>query len=257
MNLRAWIELSRCSNLPTVWSNVLHGLAAGAYVSAHARFGEHAVGELSRDASWYLNQGFMLLVSMSLIYIAGMVLNDAFDAKEDAAERPSRPIPSGRVSRRAAFVVGFMMLGAGVAGSAVYRESAVLITVALLALAVVAYNATHRRTWLGVPFIAICRGLLILAGASAFGLVAGERWWSVVALPAAAIAVYTALVALLAVREADPNARIKPVHIGLILAAMPLLDALFLGLLGHLRLAGVCIGLALLTVVLQRTVRGS
>ena len=31
-----------------------------------------------------------------------MVLNDVFDAEVDAREQPDRPIPSGRVSRRAA-----------------------------------------------------------------------------------------------------------------------------------------------------------
>jgi hypothetical protein len=39
-----------------------------------------------------------VLLSVSLIYVAGMYLNDAFDRDYDAAERPTRPIPSGEVS---------------------------------------------------------------------------------------------------------------------------------------------------------------
>ena len=70
MNARAWFRLGRVSNLPTVWSNVLAAVAlagaGGAFVSPGALFG--------------------LLTALSLFYVAGMVLNDAFDAEiEDAA----------------------------------------------------------------------------------------------------------------------------------------------------------------------------
>ena len=34
-----------------------------------------------------------LFVSLSLFYVGGMYLNDAFDAGVDALERPERPIP--------------------------------------------------------------------------------------------------------------------------------------------------------------------
>ena len=40
------------------------------------------------------------------LYLAGMVFNDVFDRKQDAAERPHRPIPSGRVPLTAALVLG-------------------------------------------------------------------------------------------------------------------------------------------------------
>ncbi len=41
---------------------------------------------------------FALLIGVSaLLYLSGMVLNDYFDRRQDARERPQRPIPSGRV----------------------------------------------------------------------------------------------------------------------------------------------------------------
>ena len=43
---------------------------------------------------------FGLLASSCCLYLAGMVFNDVFDRKQDAEERPSRPIPSRRWARR-------------------------------------------------------------------------------------------------------------------------------------------------------------
>ena len=40
------------------------------------------------------------------IYAAGIALNDVFDYAIDLEERPGRPLPSGRVSRRFAAWLG-------------------------------------------------------------------------------------------------------------------------------------------------------
>lgn len=40
----------------------------------------------------------LLTGSSSLLYLAGMALNDWADREVDARERPERPIPSGRVA---------------------------------------------------------------------------------------------------------------------------------------------------------------
>jgi len=41
-----------------------------------------------------------LLVASSLLYTAGMVLNDVFDYEVDRQERPQRPLPSGQIGLR-------------------------------------------------------------------------------------------------------------------------------------------------------------
>ena len=75
----AYLLLGRISNLPTVWTNVLAGmLLAGAPL--------HPAGLA------------LIAVSMSLIYTAGMWMNDACDAGADARARADRPIPSGDVT---------------------------------------------------------------------------------------------------------------------------------------------------------------
>lgn len=103
----AWLELLRVANAPTLASNAI----AGAAVGLHALPPGSAVpaGSLALAGSGLL-----------FIYLAGMVLNDAFDARTDSTERPGRPIPSGRVTVARAVTVGLVMLGVGgaMAGSA-------------------------------------------------------------------------------------------------------------------------------------------
>jgi hypothetical protein len=90
------LRLGRVSNLPTVWTNTLAGivLAGGAAVDPRTP---------------------PLIVALSLFYVAGMYLNDAYDAEIDARERPERPIPSGQVSAETVFTAGFAMMAAGLA----------------------------------------------------------------------------------------------------------------------------------------------
>jgi hypothetical protein len=51
------------------------------------------------------------------LYTSGMVWNDFFDVEQDRRERPDRPIPSGRVSRRTAGLLAatLMLVGVGFA----------------------------------------------------------------------------------------------------------------------------------------------
>ncbi|HEX8947610.1 MAG TPA: UbiA family prenyltransferase, partial [Dissulfurispiraceae bacterium] len=46
-----------------------------------------------------------LILSTSAIYAGGCVLNDLLDKKADEKDRPDRPIPSGMVSVREAFLL--------------------------------------------------------------------------------------------------------------------------------------------------------
>ena len=48
-----------------------------------------------------------------VLYASGTALNDVFDFEIDRAERPNRPLPSGRVSRRAAAWLGGLGLAIG------------------------------------------------------------------------------------------------------------------------------------------------
>jgi heme O synthase-like polyprenyltransferase len=135
------LRLGRVSNLPTVTSNVLAAVA------------------LSRGKASPVTIA-VVCVAMSLMYVAGMFLNDAFDREIDARERPERPIPSGQIGAGAVFDAGFVLLLAGIALTIVASFATgagwrpILCSVALAALIVI-YDAHHK----GNPFSAVVMGL--------------------------------------------------------------------------------------------------
>ena len=100
MNLGLALRLGRISNLPTVWTNVLVGVMLAGGSLADTRLA-------------------LLMLALSLFYVGGMFLNDAFDRDFDAKHRPERPIPSGQVSVQEVFIAGFGLLAMGMAGVAV------------------------------------------------------------------------------------------------------------------------------------------
>lgn len=153
------LSLGRVSNLPTVWTNMLTGVVL-------------AGGTFDDGRAW------LLLVAFSLFYIAGMYLNDAFDADIDAAERPARPVPAGRVSRTTVFAAGFAMLtlaialmfGAGrVAGTGPWPGLAGLA----LGGVIVYYDWHHKNNPMSPVVMGISRMLVYI----------GAGLWVVVPLP--------------------------------------------------------------------------
>lgn len=151
----ALLKLGRVSNLPTIWTNTLAAiLLAGGHLTTLALA--------------------MLFAAMSLFYVGGMYLNDAFDAEIDAIERPERPIPSGVISRAAVFALGFAMLGLGILGLAATSGLAAADTgytpifagIALAAV-IVFYNCYHKSNPLSPVVMGLCRVFVFIAVASA------------------------------------------------------------------------------------------
>ena len=154
MTVGVYLRLGRISNLPTVWTNVLAGmlLAGGPLVP----------GTLG-----------VLIVALSMFYVGGMYLNDAFDREFDARTRPGRPIPSGQISATAVFTIGFALLGGGVAlllvpalGSPVLNWTPVASGVALGGV-ITYYDVTHKRDPLSPLVMGFCRVLTYLTAALA------------------------------------------------------------------------------------------
>lgn len=149
------LRLGRVSNLPTVWTNVLAGLVLG---------GTHIAGSLYA----------LLGLAFSLLYVAGMYLNDAFDREIDARERPERPIPSGLVAPNTVFGFGFlllagglvllMMIGFGHPDGTGWRGP---LAGAALAGAILVYDAWHKGNPLSPLLMGFCRMLVYIGAAVA------------------------------------------------------------------------------------------
>jgi 4-hydroxybenzoate polyprenyltransferase len=152
-----YLRLGRVSNLPTVWTNTL----AGVVLSGGAR-----------DAATLARLTFAL----SLFYVGGMFLNDAFDRDIDARERPERPIPSGQVTAAEVFGIGFGLLGTGLvllALNASLRSEPVgsaLVSGTLLGAFIVLYDAWHKQNPFSPVVMGLCRAALyVTAGLGAGG----------------------------------------------------------------------------------------
>ncbi len=155
------LRLGRVSNLPTVWTNALAGVA------------------LAGASPW---QWAILPVGLglSLAYLGGMYLNDAFDRSIDARERPSRPIPSGAIDANTVFALGFGLLLAAVAvlaaaarGFDAPPDGAVLAGLALGG-AIISYNWNHKGNRFSPLSMAACRLLAyVVAGLAATATVPG------------------------------------------------------------------------------------
>lgn len=166
MNLPVALRLGRISNLPSVWTNVFVGVA----LSGHA-------------ASW--DRVAILVLALSLFYVGGMFLNDAFDREFDARHRRDRPIPAGQVSASAVFAWGFTMLGFGVAGVMAAgwisaRENgawSAAVTGAALAGMIVLYDAHHKNNPLSPLVMGACRILVYASACSAIAASVSASVW--------------------------------------------------------------------------------
>lgn len=281
MNLRALLELCRISNLPTVWSNVFAGFAIGTVLSEYSLsrsiYQIRLFEAFSEDWGWHMLFLASTLIGISLIYCGGMVLNDYWDREIDQAERPFRPIPSGRVKPRQAkllfiglFIFGFVVAGGYVIPIALIARAGPLSQVyeyfgpyllTLLALigCVVFYNKAHQKSKASVLIMGLCRSLAFLAPALLFVREMHTR--PVIALfiigPAVTLLAYTILISIVARREMETKRFGGPKTIMNMIAAMPLLDAFWLVVIGLWPASLFCVGCSVMTKLAHRKVAGS
>ncbi|MGW7463446.1 SCO3242 family prenyltransferase [Streptomyces xantholiticus] len=141
-----WAELLRVSALFTVPGDALAGAAA---------------------AGLRPNRGTAYAIGASLcLYEAGMALNDWSDREEDAVDRPHRPIPSGRITPRAALTAAGALTATGLVLAARAGRPALAVATALSAT-VWAYDLRLKHTPAAPATMAAARGLDLLLGAIA------------------------------------------------------------------------------------------
>jgi 4-hydroxybenzoate polyprenyltransferase len=150
-----YLLLIRVPNLFTVPSNILAGYFA-------------TISTANADVDQLLS----LIVSSVLLYVSGIVLNDYFDINVDRKERPSRPLASGRITKRSALLLAVISIVAGniLALSASWIS---FIISGSLTLVIFAYNYRLKRNAISNPLaMGLARFLnVVLGGSPALGLV--------------------------------------------------------------------------------------
>lgn len=97
-------------------------------------------------------------------YLAGMALNDWSDRDLDAAERPERPIPSGRVTPGTALAVAGGLTAVGLALASGLGRRGFTVATALAATAW-CYDLVAKPTALGPVVMGAARALDVVLGA--------------------------------------------------------------------------------------------
>ncbi len=143
MTVKAFFSLVRIPTAFSSMSNIYAGYLIGG-------------GSLS----WQLLLG---LFAGAFFIMGGMALNDVADAKVDGRERPSRPIPSGAISRSGALGLALSLLAAGLVLIA-FANPLALIPAAALIAGITLYNFILKGGPLGPLSMGACRALNLATG---------------------------------------------------------------------------------------------
>lgn len=177
-----YLQLLRPANIVTAWADVLAGSAvAGAALTFGGWTGPVPLSSLA----------WVVLASTGL-YGGGIVFNDVFDAPVDAAERPERPIPSGRASRKGAVILGTLLFAGGIWSAAQVSMAGAALAGCIVGLATL-YDAFSKSLFVVGPInMGLCRAVNLLLGMSAIPAALVPNWY-LAAIPLVYIAAITGL----------------------------------------------------------------
>ena len=169
--LKPYLQLTRPANLVTAIADILAGMAIAQFTFSS------------------FNPAFLVISTLGL-YGGGVVMNDVFDAKLDAIERPERPIPSGKVPLPAATMLGMTLLFGGVLAAALFSFQSGMIAVVIAALTVLYNRFAKHHVFFGPLTMGMCRGGNLLLGMSVLPE-SFQQWGFVALLPIAYIGAIT------------------------------------------------------------------
>jgi 4-hydroxybenzoate polyprenyltransferase len=151
---RQYIILVRLPNVFTAASNILPG-----YFTV-----------ITAAASSFPNINILylagLMTSSSLLYLAGIVFNDYFDIEIDKKERPSRPLPSGKITKRKALTIAISSIIAANVLTLLINLTSLLVAVTLTTI-IIAYDYRLKHNTITGPItMGFARFVNIILGAS-------------------------------------------------------------------------------------------
>jgi len=111
-----------------------------------------------------------LLATSGMLFCSGMIFNDYFDYNLDKKERSFRPLPSGKILKHNALLIGFIFLIlANISASFLGFDS--LIISLILSCIILFYNLKLKSiSFLGIFNLSLIRMLNILLGFSIIGI---------------------------------------------------------------------------------------
>lgn len=174
-SLQAYLQLIRVPGIFSIFSNIFASVYIFFYIQG-------------------IDINALTLIALIFIslccYQAGMILNDIADIEEDQKDRPFRPLPSGRVSKRFAITVAISLSIFALGVAFLFSETLLVLVLGML-LAIISYNFVSKETFLGPLNMGLVRGLNWLLVLGLFSLLD-----KALLLTAAIICLYTTLVTI-------------------------------------------------------------
>jgi len=165
--LKPYLQLARPANLVTAAADIFAGLAIAQFTFSD------------------FTPLWLILATLGL-YGGGVVMNDFFDARLDAVERPERPIPSGKVPLKSAATLGISLLMLGILAASIFSLQSGVIAVTIALLTVIYNRFAKHHAFLGPLTMGMCRGGNLLLGMSVFPE-SFQKWGLIALLPIAYI----------------------------------------------------------------------
>jgi 4-hydroxybenzoate polyprenyltransferase len=107
-----------------------------------------------------------LMTSSSLLYLAGIVFNDYFDFEIDKKERPTRPLPSGKITKRKALTIAISSIIAANVLTLLINWTSFIIAVILTTI-IIAYDYRLKHNTITGPItMGLARFFNIILGAT-------------------------------------------------------------------------------------------
>ena len=210
--VKEYLRLIRLPNVFTTPSNILAGYFAAVTTTTTAAEADevHLIA---------------LMVSSGLLYIAGIVLNDYFDIEIDKKERPSRPLPSGKISKGSALTIAIVALL--IANTIALVVGPISLALSLtLTLLIIAYDYQLKYTVIGPFAMGGTRFLNVIFGASPVLLYIDNHSVAIVGAAASSLFFYVSSITILSKKEVGnerPNSTLVILIVfGVILAIAPL-----------------------------------
>jgi len=183
--LKEYLQLVRIPGIFTAFSNVLIGYFFSLSYSPES------------------NSLPLLLVTSGMLFSAGMIFNDFFDLNIDKKERPNRPLPSGKISKQKALLLGIIFLIIANIFAFITGYDSLFLSLIMTGM-IISYNYKLKFIpFLGIFSLSVIRFLNVLLG---FSIISFSYEIIQFAIP---ISIFVAGISILAKNEIGSNTTIS------------------------------------------------
>ena len=120
-----------------------------------------------------------LIITTGFLFFGGMAINDYFDYKIDKIERPERPLPSGKISKKMALFSGFAFLAVANLSSSIVGVQSLIISLIMTGFILLYDFKSKNVPILGEVNLSFIRFLNVILGSTVVSLYLEISWYAI------------------------------------------------------------------------------